>query len=61
MRISCPYCSLTQIHVDPNKANMQYFTDANKLSIIMEITFHIQTYHLFHRGNNIFKSDSSLQ
>lgn len=40
---------------------MQYFIDANKLTIIMEITFHIQTYHLFHRRNNVFKSDSSLQ
>lgn len=61
MHISYRYCSLTQIHVAPNKANRKYFNDANKLSIIMEITFYIQTCHLFHRENNVFKSDSSLQ
>lgn len=61
MHMSYQYCSLTQIQVVPNKANKQCFIDANKLSIIMEITFHIQTYHLFHKGNNVFKSDSSHQ
>lgn len=39
---------------------MQYLTAANSFSLNMEITFQIQTCHLFYRGINTLKSDSSL-